>query len=178
MSSAHATPAIDVANTTKKPSPVDLTTHPSCRAAASRAARSCTRLNAIATSSPRSLLNAVEPSMSVNSTALGRAFITNPDPKGLCAPSSPMRLPHQLTLPGRLLMPLAVLMDKLTPVLTAEAIETMLREHPEVLEQLRERHSLLALAKELAGVEDYELQYLEAIPVSLREGIRAAVAEA
>jgi hypothetical protein len=75
-------------------------------------------------------------------------------------------------------MPYALAADKLTSILTTEAIRTLLEEHPEVLEQLRERYSLTAVAQEWAGLTDPEVQYLEAIPQALREGIRAAVAEA
>jgi len=75
-------------------------------------------------------------------------------------------------------MPYAFAMDKLTPILTTEAIQRMLEEHPEVLEQLRERGSLLDVAREWAALEDHEVGYLQDIPPALREGIRAAVADA
>ena len=75
-------------------------------------------------------------------------------------------------------MPLALAMDKLSAILTTESIRTMLDEHPEVLEQLRERDSLINLGKEWAGLEDHEAEYIQAIPMALREGIRAAMVEA
>src|SRR4051794_22048996 len=88
-----------------------------------------------------------------------------------------MRLAHQLTTGRGFLMPFAAMVDKLSSVLTAEAIQRLLEEHPEVLDQLFERHSLVGVAREWAGLEDHEAKYLEDIPVSLREGTRAAVAE-
>ncbi|HEX2382296.1 MAG TPA: hypothetical protein VHI95_06645 [Acidimicrobiales bacterium] len=74
-------------------------------------------------------------------------------------------------------MPLALAMDKLTSILTTEAIQTMLSENPEVLEQLREPNSLIGIATQWGGLEPHEVEYLEKIPRSLREGVRAAVVE-
>lgn len=75
-------------------------------------------------------------------------------------------------------MPLALAMDKLTGILTTESIRTMLEEHPEVLEQLRARDSLIDVGKEWAGLEEHEAEYIQAIPAALREGMRAAIVEA
>src|SRR5215216_3489860 len=66
MSNAAATPRPPEENTAKNPSPVDATTRPPCFVVQSRTTSSWTRPSATATSSPRTLKNSVEASVSVN----------------------------------------------------------------------------------------------------------------
>ena len=54
----------------------------------------------------------------------------------------------------------------------------MLDEHPEVLDRFANSDSLIDIGKELAGLEDHEAEYIQDIPMALREGIRAAIVEA
>jgi hypothetical protein len=75
-------------------------------------------------------------------------------------------------------MPMASAMDKLMSALTAERIKAILEEQPEVLDRLRGQGSGIEVAKELAGLDDKEAAYIEDIPMTLREGVRAALVEA
>ena len=75
-------------------------------------------------------------------------------------------------------MPMALSVEKLNGVLTAEAIRARLAEDPEVLDRLRSPDEVLNLARDLGGLTNDELVYLADIPVTLVHGIRAAVAEA
>jgi hypothetical protein len=75
-------------------------------------------------------------------------------------------------------MPYALAMDKMIRVLSSEAVNQIRSETPEVIDQLRERGSLVDAAKQLAGLTDDEASYLEAIPTALMEGMRAAITEA
>ena len=72
-------------------------------------------------------------------------------------------------------MPYALAMDKMIRVLSSEAVNQIRSETPEVIDQLRERGSLVDAAKQLAGLTDDEASYLEAIPTALMEGMRAAI---
>jgi hypothetical protein len=74
-------------------------------------------------------------------------------------------------------MPMALAMDKLMANLTSESVRGMVEQNHPVVAQLGEHDSLVDAAKTL-GLEDYEAAYVAAIPISLREGIRAAIVEA
>jgi hypothetical protein len=74
-------------------------------------------------------------------------------------------------------MPMALAVDKLSNNLTSERIRGMVEQNHPAVDQLAQRDSLVDVAKTL-GLEDHEAEYIAAIPVSLREGIRGAVLEA
>jgi hypothetical protein len=75
-------------------------------------------------------------------------------------------------------MPSALMMSKIQGVLTPEAIDTLRRNQPELIDQLNEAETLVELAESVAGLDGDDLAYLEAVPPALREGIRAAIASA
>jgi hypothetical protein len=75
-------------------------------------------------------------------------------------------------------MPYALAMDKIIPVLSGEGVRHIRDETPEVLERLHTRGALVDVAKEYAGLTADEASYIEAIPSTLVEGIRGAIAEA
>lgn len=49
---------------------------------------------------------------------------------------------------------------------------------PEVIERLREPQTLLPVAKDVLNLDDEEYGYIEAIPQSVREGMRASLIDA
>jgi hypothetical protein len=75
-------------------------------------------------------------------------------------------------------MPYAALIRKLAPILTAEALHALKIESPEVVEQIGKPGTLVDVAGHVVGLEEYEKDYLRAVPTALREALRATVASA
>ena len=169
-----------VGNTTRKPSPVDFTTHPSCSAAAARTACSCTRINATATSSPRSLLNAVDPSMSVKSTVFGRVAHASTDPGGLCGPRSSNETPTSTTQGGEFSCRVRSPWTSSTSILTTERYRRCAVSNQDVLERLRERRFARRPREGVGRARaTTSASYLEAHPADLcRKASEAALAQA
>jgi hypothetical protein len=75
-------------------------------------------------------------------------------------------------------MPSALMMFKLQGALTPEAIATLRRDAPDVLEQLKVPGNLVEVAGNVLDLDSNDIAYLEAIPPALREGLRAAISAA
>jgi hypothetical protein len=75
-------------------------------------------------------------------------------------------------------MPYAALIRKLAPILTAEALQALKTESPEIVAQLGQPGTLVAVADNVVGLQEYEKDYLRAVPTALREALRATVASA
>ena len=75
-------------------------------------------------------------------------------------------------------MPYAILVEKLAPALTGEALEALRNESPEIVERLERPRTLLDVTHEVVGLDERERAYLEEIPPVLREGIRATISAA
>jgi hypothetical protein len=75
-------------------------------------------------------------------------------------------------------MPYALLMDKLTPILTAEAIQVLKSESPGIVAQLGQPGTLVEVVGNVVGLEELEADYLQAVPTALREAVRAAISAA
>lgn len=75
-------------------------------------------------------------------------------------------------------MPYALLMDKLTPVLTADAIQALKAESPEIVEEIGHVGTLVDVADRVVGLASWEADYLLAVPTALREAVRATIASA
>lgn len=75
-------------------------------------------------------------------------------------------------------MPSALMMYKIQGALTPEAIDTVRRNQPELIDQLNTPGTLDDLAGTVADLNDRDMAYLRAVPPALREGIRAAIASA
>jgi hypothetical protein len=69
------------------------------------------------------------------------------------------------------------MMSKIQGALTPEAIAE-LRQNQALIDQLNRPGTLVDLARSVAGLEGADLEYFEAIPPALHEGIRAAIASA
>jgi hypothetical protein len=70
------------------------------------------------------------------------------------------------------------MMFKLQGALTPEAIATLRRDAPDVLEQLKVPGNLVEVAGNVLDLDSNDIAYLEAIPPALREGLRAAISAA
>jgi hypothetical protein len=75
-------------------------------------------------------------------------------------------------------MPSALMMSKIQSALTPEAIRNIKQNQRELIDQLNRPKTLVELAENVAGLDDKDKAYLEAVPGALREGIRAAIASA
>jgi hypothetical protein len=75
-------------------------------------------------------------------------------------------------------MPYALVMDKLNPILTAEAIQILKSDSPEIVEQIGQPGTLVDVANSVVGLEQQEIDYLQAVPMALREAARAAISAA
>jgi hypothetical protein len=75
-------------------------------------------------------------------------------------------------------MPYALLMDKLTPALTAEAIQILKTQSPEIVAELGQPGTLVDVAAGVVSLEQHEIDYLQAVPTALREAVRATIASA
>jgi hypothetical protein len=75
-------------------------------------------------------------------------------------------------------MPYALMMDKLTPALTAEAIQILKEQSPEIVAELGQPGTLVEVAAGVVSLEDHEIDYLQAVPTALREAVRATIASA
>jgi hypothetical protein len=75
-------------------------------------------------------------------------------------------------------MPSALMMSKIQAALTPEAIRDIKQNQRELIDQLNRPKTLVELAGNVAGLDDRDRTYLEAVPPALREGIRAAIASA
>jgi hypothetical protein len=72
-------------------------------------------------------------------------------------------------------MPSALMVDKLGATLTVEAAAQF---DPEILSSLKQEGSLVDVVRTNLDLSDNELAYLESVPKTLREGMRAIVAQA
>jgi hypothetical protein len=74
-------------------------------------------------------------------------------------------------------MPMALVMRKLIDLARPERIQQLLDERPDVAERLGTPGELLPVVQELGELTDAEMEYLQAIPSPLLEGIRAALVD-
>src|SRR5262245_10747908 len=79
------------------------------------------------------------------------------------------------TAEGSLLMPGAALVDKLAERLTQSAVAGITTDDA-TLAQLRQEDSLIDVAWDVADLSESELAFLQLLPQTMREGIRAVVA--
>jgi hypothetical protein len=74
-------------------------------------------------------------------------------------------------------MPMALVMRKVIDLLRRERIEGLLNEHADLAERFGTPGELLPIAQELGDLTQVEMDYLEAIPSPLLEGVRAAIVD-
>ncbi len=75
-------------------------------------------------------------------------------------------------------MPGALMVQSANMALTAEAVETLQREQSDVVERLSVRGSLSEVAQSHLGLSDEDRRYLDSIPSSVQEALRAAIHDA
>jgi hypothetical protein len=75
-------------------------------------------------------------------------------------------------------MPYAILMEKLAPALTNDALQALKNDRRDLIDRLGTPGTLVDVAREVVGLDENESAYLEKMPPALQEGIRAAISAA